>query len=288
MSALTEAEVASLRARLGLESVTPDRAGLHDFYRAWCLAVPFDNLRKMKAMFRAPEGPLPALSAAGFVGDWLDHGVGGTCWPHAEALHGVLTALGFDARRATGSMFDFGDPNHATTLVRLADGSTWLLDNALLSMVPLRIDPEAPTLHGDPVHFAEVEIDGDQVFVHGTHPPMPHIFFRLMARDVPSAEYRERWVAARSAGPFNERVHIRRNTPEAIRVLRGGMFVTRDAAGVRVETVDRAGLLERLVRVMGVSPSFVGTWAASGALESSLTPPGPPPDLPVRTPPSRR
>lgn len=279
-------DVRAILDRLGLDgAITVDVDGLRRLYRAWCLGVPFGNLEKFQALLADPNGRLPGLNAEEFFEGWLAHGTGGTCWAHGNAIYSLFRAVGFDARRATASMFDFGDPNHSTVLIHLPDGSVWLVDNSLLTMQPLRIDE--PGTYADSIHYAEVEHDGDQRFVHGTSPPMPHIFFRLLDRDTPFSTYQERYEVSRGRSIFNDRIHIRRNLSDRVLVIRGRNLHTLDADGRRSETLDAAGLTRHLVETMGLDPAYVRR--ASKAIEVSIeVGESGPVDVPVRVAPSKR
>jgi len=288
MSSLSSSELAAICGRLGVGEIAADLAGLRAFYRAWCFHVPFDNLRKTNALFRDPTTPLPALDASVFFADWLEHGTGGTCWTNAEALHAALTALSFDARRATARWFDWLPPSHATTLVRLDDGSNWVLDNSLLTREPLRIDAESPSVFTDELRHSEVEIEGDDIFVHGAHPPFLSSFYRLVERDATFEHYAERWEFSRTVSRLNDRLIILRSWPDRMEALRGTSLYTLDRSGLRLDTLNEEGIRRHLVETMGISPSFVETWADSGAMAASLRPNGPLPSPPVRVPPSKR
>jgi arylamine N-acetyltransferase len=120
-------------ARLGLPAAPlADLGGLRAIYRAWCANVPFDNVRKMMALRAQNDLPLPGGGAVSFLENWLAGGTGGTCWPTSNALYELLRSLGFEARRAAGSMRDPGIVNHATVKVAI-DGRDWLVDSSLLS-----------------------------------------------------------------------------------------------------------------------------------------------------------
>lgn len=281
------ADMPSILSKLGVGSVTNDLEGLRAFYRAWCLGVPFDDLQKTLALFENGGPPLPPLDARQFFADWLESGTGATCWQHSDALCMLLRSAGFDARRAVGTMWDLGESSHGTVLVHLADGSTWLVDNAFLTMEPLRIDPGRLS-HFDGTYYAEVELEGDQIFVHGYHPPMTGIFFRLLDRDVPEEFYAERWSTTYGGGPFVRALHIRRNSADRFHVVRGNQLHTCAGRDVVIESLDPDGVIRHLTETFGIAPDFVTRWAASGALESSMQPPGARPDLPLRTPPSKR
>jgi arylamine N-acetyltransferase len=277
-----------VRERLGIVDLSVDSAGLHAFYRAWCLNVPFDNLHKMRVIFAEPENPYPMQSAQELFENFLAYGIGGTCWPHANAMYALLRACGFDARRATGSMYDFEDHNHGTVFVTLDDGSTWILDNAMLTVQPLRVDRDPLTLQTG-VHFAEVEHEGDALFVHGLFPPFPYIFCHIRERDVDERVFATQWEKLRRKGAFNERLHIQRATPDALVAMRGANLYRWDGRALETTPLDEDGVLHHLATTMGVDRVFVRRWADSGALASTMTPPsGPPPVLPVRPPPSKR
>ena len=287
MPALDESELKPILDKLGLDTITNDLEGLRSFYRAWCLSVPFDDLQKTLALFENPGQPLPALDARQFFIDWLTFGTGGTCWQHSDAIFTLACALGFDARRAVASMHDTGEPAHGTVLVYLPDGSSWILDNAFLNLEPLRIDPDVPSRFDHP-YFAEVELDRDEVFVHGYHPPLDNIFFRLIDRNVTEQFYAERWSSTFKGGPFVRTVHVRRNFKDRFYVLRGNTLYTCVDDSASTEILDAEAIQRHLVETFQIASDFVSRWARSGALESSLEPPGQPRDLPQRTAPSKR
>src|SRR5881628_2632800 len=81
--------------RFGL-GAPPDRTvgGLRQLYAAWCLAVPFDNVRKMIALRVASHHPLPGGDPREFFESWLSDGCGGTCWPTSNALFALVSSLG--------------------------------------------------------------------------------------------------------------------------------------------------------------------------------------------------
>jgi N-hydroxyarylamine O-acetyltransferase len=283
-------DVDAIAARMGLEfPVSQDIQGLRRLFAAWCSAVSFDNLLKTRALFNDPDGVLPGLDPEAFFSHWLAHGTGGTCWTQANALHAFAAALGFDARRASGSMFDFGNPNHGTVIVALPDGTHWLLDNVFLNYQPLRLDSEEPFVVRGRVHFAEVEHADGSVFVHGTMPPIPAIFFRLLDWNVTEDAFAAGYEASRGKSAFNDRAHVMRCYRDRIVVLRGRFLYALDEAGMTKQELGEQGLRSHLASTMGISSEYIELWAASGALsgsigrdESSFE------TIPRRTPPSRK
>lgn len=282
------ASLDKVKSILGLGSLNDDLEGLRTFYRAWCLNVPFDNLAKTKSLFGGAGAKPPYLDETAFFSNFLSARIGGTCWPHANAIYALAKACGFDAYRATASMFAVGPANHGTTLVKLPDGTTWLLDNAFLNIEPLRIDPEAPSFFDDPVHYAEVELDGDEVYIHAAIPPFPHIFFKLLDRDVPASTYKRQWDELCLMGPFNAGVHMLKNHPDKTVLLRGSTLHTLDKSGIQRRSLNPEEIKATLRDTMGVAPQFIEQWAASGAVEASLQPEKEMPDLPKRVPPSKK
>ena len=143
-------------ARLGLPPVVPvDLDGLRAVYAAWCLNVPFDNVRKLVALRTGDTGPLPGTDAADFLENFLEHGTGGTCWSSSNALFEVVASYGFDARRVAGSMRDLGVPGHGTIKVRL-NAQDWLVDSSMLIMHPIPLRDEL-YVDRDPLFGVEVE-----------------------------------------------------------------------------------------------------------------------------------
>lgn len=259
-----------VRARLGLPDGLPrDLDGLRVFYRAWCDHVPFDNVRKMIALKGGTGGPLPGGDPDDFLGHWLAHGTGGTCWPSNNALFAVARALGFDARRAACSMGDSGSRNHGTTIARVT-GTDWMVDSSMLTNQPLPLGPEVFVIR-DPVFAAEVEPDGGAHVVWtpgggGTSFNPCRVLVDPVDHDFCLAAYE----ASRETSPFNHRLYARRNHPGEVRALIGRTRISKRAGGVERRDLSSDALCAALVEDMGLSEEIVGTWARSGALEATF------------------
>jgi hypothetical protein len=119
-----------------------DLAGLRALYQAWCLHVPFDNIRKMTALRAAGVSPLPGATAQDFFDAWLSGGAGGACWPGSNALYTLLRSTGFASDPVAASMRDTGAATHGSVRVDL-DGGHWLVDSSLLTNIPLPLGPDA-------------------------------------------------------------------------------------------------------------------------------------------------
>ncbi len=270
------------------ETPATDFQGLTKLYRAWRLAVPFDNIRKMIALFTKADGALPGITANDFLTAWIEHGTGGTCWPTNNTLFTILSELGFDAIRITGSMWDNGIDNHASIIVRM-DGQDWLTDASLSTLTPL------PLIHGqtyiseEPLYKAEVDPEGDAFFIWTIHHPLPHLLpCRLLDRDVPETLFASNFERSREISPFNAKLYARRNFEDQIRTLSGNKLFVATASGQVVTELSEAQLMQELREKFGYSQTILNAWAESGALAATITPTEPPRPPLTRTPPSER
>ncbi|HEX6576118.1 MAG TPA: hypothetical protein VF042_14215 [Gemmatimonadaceae bacterium] len=76
-----------VRERLGFDDVPEiSTAALARVYRAWGETIPFDNAAKLVALRNNASGNLPGIDASEFFQNFLEHGVGATCWPSSNAL----------------------------------------------------------------------------------------------------------------------------------------------------------------------------------------------------------
>ena len=261
-----------VKTALGLEGTVPNTVdGLAAVYGAWCQRVPFDNIHKMISLYGGADRSLGGLDAADFFENWLDNGIGGTCWPSSNALCVLLRSLGFDARRVAGSMFDLGVINHGTVKVRI-DGRDWLADTSMMTNVPPPVSGEL-YLGGKDGVGAEVEpVDGSHV-IWADFIPMPvYVPCRLHIDSVDVDFYYERYeIFSREQSPFNTRLYFRKGGPEGISVILGNYRFRRVGGELAVEEFTRDGLCEHL-RSIGVSERMLEKWIAAGALDMSLDP----------------
>jgi N-hydroxyarylamine O-acetyltransferase len=291
MSTLPRDLVDQVLVRLGLSPAPPiSPEGLRTFYRAWCRGVPFDNLRKMIALRIGAPCPLPGLEAREFFEQWLEHGCGGTCWPTSNALFALARALGFEARRIAGSMGDTGAVSHGSVKVRL-EGTDWLTDSSMLTEVPLPLSQDVFIHHG-PVLAAETEPAGRTHLVWAEIPPFPgYLPCRLLLDPADAALYAERYEASRMRSPFNQRLHVRRNHPDAVVVFSGDTRFCKTAAGLTSRSLSPAEVRQALRAEIGFSEPLIEEWVRRGCLEASFQapdpPPGPPPPV-AGLPPSQR
>jgi len=266
-----------------------DVSGLSALYGAWCLRVPFDNTRKMIALRREADGPLPGAYAEDFLEHWLAHGTGGTCWPSSNALFSLLRGTGFDARRVIASMRDTGMLNHASAKVRI-NGRDWLVDSSMLLNRPLPLSPGV-FLNSDPVWPAEVEAsNGSHVVWWHTPPGGVYLPCRLLTDPAPFSEYLDGYERSRERSPFNQRLYARRNRPGELVILAGRTRYLRTRDGVTSRDLHADELRQSLHEEIGLSAEMIDRWIGGGGLTASFEPPPAvsPPPADHGPPPSKR
>lgn len=286
-AALSDDLLGRVTERLGIPTnLTADIDGLRTVYRGWCSNIPFDNMRKMVSL--RTGGELAGLDAEDFFENFLANGTGGTCWPSSNALYVLVRDLGFDARRAAGSMFEVPDVNHGTVKVRFGD-EDWMVDSSMLTYEPFPVTSEIYITKG--THPVETEVYDDSHVVWVDFPPMPEFIpCRMRLDPVDSNFYTERYeVFSRTQSPFNDKLYFRKGGADGTTVVFGHTRFRRNGDDLEVEDFDRDGLRDYLVNTAGVSQKLVDEWTASGALEATFAeterPASPPLD---RARPSRR
>jgi N-hydroxyarylamine O-acetyltransferase len=245
-------------ARLGLASAPPvDRRGLEDLYRAWCRTVPWDNVQK-RVSVKNGRVPLAGAYPDEFFENLLRDGTGGTCWPSSGALHALLLALGFDARRVAGTMSPDrwpGQINHASAIVTI-DDEELLVDSSMLTERPIPLRSDAETVIDDPVHPVQARPTGD----------LWTIRWRIQARDeeidcvlveddAPFERYLECYEESRVSG-FSYFLTLTKNIAGGILSLNGSKRTFRDGDGrLMAAYVEDRGQV--LISEAGLSPRIV-------------------------------
>ncbi len=270
---MNEDLVDRLLARLEIDrGLNCDFAGLTAVYRAWCTNVPFDNTAKLIALGSNSPGLLPGIDADEFFDRFLSHNVGGTCWPTSNALFELLVTLGFQARRAAGSMRDTGAVSHGTTRVQI-DNASWLVDSSMLTNGPLPLQSET-FLSNDPLVPAEVRTDGGEYVIWWDLPPNPGpIPCRLLHDDVSRDFYVERYEASRLRSPFNERIYARRNFGTRILIITGNRRLSKTIDGIEDSSLSDSQLAESLRNEIGLSGRILDQLRESPAWRASFIPP---------------
>jgi N-hydroxyarylamine O-acetyltransferase len=267
MSEVSPGLIERALAKLGFDAEPGiDRAGLAELCTAWCLNVPFDNVRKRIAMLEGTTGPLPGGLPTDFLSAWLVHGTGGTCWPSSNGLHALVRACGFDVRRISASMFDRNDHNHGSLIVRLA-GEELLVDSSIQCGAPIPLRRGVETKLDDPVHPIRVEpVDGSFRIHWARVQSVDTIPCRLMDDPVDEAFYLERYEISRGYSVFNDALYARKNFPGRLVSLIGNTRHEKTASGVASRTLAPAELERALVQELGLSEAIVARLRACGGL----------------------
>ena len=270
---MNDALIEQVLDRLGLSrGVECSVAGLTTVYGAWCANIPFDNTAKLIVLGKQSPGLLPGIDPAEFFERFLLHNVGGTCWPTSNALFELLCVLGFNARRAAGSMGDTGIISHGTTKVRI-DNDDWLVDSSMLTNGPLPL--KSGRFAGqDRLVPTEVRIEnGDHVVWWDLPPnssPMP---CRLLHDNLSHDFYIERYEASRMRSPFNERIYARRNLGTRILIITGNRRLVKTVDAIDDSQLSESQLPESLRDEVGLSAAILSELRKSPAWRASLSPP---------------
>lgn len=233
----------------------PTLAGLAALYAAWCRSVSFDNVRKLIHLHRADPGPLPGGSAEDFFETWLRDGTGGTCWSGNGALHALLSALGFAARRGLATMLVAPNipPNHGTVVVAV-EGRDYLVDASILHGAPLELvdtPPETPVHPAWGVRYAE---RGGERLVRWRPLHRPDgIDCRIEALDLSAEQFLDFHERSRAWSPFNYQLYGRINRENSVVGTAFGQQIEFTAAGNIVQrTLDERQRAEFLAGKLGI------------------------------------
>lgn len=252
---LTETAIDEVVERLGFGERPPATLeGLGVLYDAWCRRVPFDNLRKLVALhFDLPQ--IPGIEPADFFAAWQLTGAGATCWGSNNAMHALLTGLGFEAQLTAASMHD-GDKNHGTTIVTL-DGGRYLVDTTVHGGVPApMIDGETTTVDYHGYRTVVRQDDKGWLFDHPTPDPGVMLPCRILGPLEPAATE----VAnekSRGWSPFNTGIMVGINDDTGVWMLKDNGLARIDASGTSTRQLSDAEVDEWLVDVSGHAPQLV-------------------------------
>ena len=252
---LSDTEIDEIVAKLGFASRPPaDAAGLSAVYSAWCRTIPFDNLRKLVALhYGLPQ--IPGIEPSDFFAAWQLTGAGATCWGSNNALHALLTGLGFDARLMAASMFD-GEKNHGTTIVAVA-GRDVLVDTSVHGDVPLvMVDGETAAVDHGGYRSAVRQDDRGWLVEFPSGDGEGIVPCRLLApMDHPATERANE--KSRGWSPFNTAITVGINDATGVWKLRGSVLTRFDEAGVTSRELSDREVDDWLVEVSGHAPQLV-------------------------------
>lgn len=289
MSALSKDLITRVLHRLELsEPLGTDLQTLQRLYYAWCMNVPFDNLRKMIALKSEHKKSLPGLDAADYFENWLKNGCGATCWPTANAFYELLISTGFDARRIAGFMRDLGVLNHGSVSV-IVNGQNYIAEPSLLlnNVFPLSQDT---IIQNDIVYPAEIEKEEESHLIWIQSPPGNDFFYcRIIINPVEFTIFDERYEASRERSIFNQRLYARRNYPGKLIILWGNSYFSKTLNGIEHKELSGDEVCQALRSEIGISEKLINEWVNAECLDASFEKPaGPPPPVITIKPPSQR
>lgn len=261
--------VSRILSKLGLpDRPRVDLAGLNRVFSAYCGNVPNDNIQKRIWLVGDRTTPVAGGDPIEFFEDWLVHGTGGTCFPTNGALCALLRAIGFDAKRISGSILLEGieqDGNHGSVLVRL-DGVDYLVDAQLASFKALPLVPGRPASTGGGIHdISAVPIPGgfDVRCFPGTNRTTPLIMRPDLNRGPVDhgyflTHYGLSALRDRKRSPFNDALFASRRFPDAILMVGRGNRIDVSADNVVTKTeISEAERDRILAHEMGFSEEVI-------------------------------
>jgi len=258
---LQEQLVERILARLGFNRrPTPTIDALRSLYSAWCERVPFDNIRKLIHVRGANPAPLPGSTPEDFFEAWLKFGAGGTCWPGAGALHAFLTAVGFDAVRAIGTMIAAPNlpPNHGTVIVNFGS-EMFLVDSSILHGHPLSLKKDAETSISHPAWGVRSVWRESNWFIQW-RPLMRLEGFDCRLDRFPATEsdFTDSYARTRDWSPFNYELSLRVNRGDKVIGVASGHSISRLPDGSVTRTPLTPNDRRRfLIEAVGITEALV-------------------------------
>ena len=247
--------------RLGFTSIpAPDFTGMQFLYRNWCHKVPFDNL--LKRIFFAGNSAIffPGNDEKLFFENWLEFGVGGTCWAVSSALCTLLATLGFDARRRRGTMLigRARTPDHGSVTVSL-DNRLYLLDASMLHNEPLELSAAAVHTIDHPAWGLSSHPDEGDWLINWRPLHLPGgCLCRIESTNVSKKEWLERNNKTRLVSPFNKSLYARINAGEqVIGIEHGGYTIFHPDGTVERRKMSWHQILKILEKRMGYNAAFL-------------------------------
>ncbi len=243
-----------------------DLPGLNNLFTCYCKNVPNDNLQKRIWLAGNRSGSVTGGRPEAFFENWLAHGTGGTCFPLNGGLAALLLSIGFDAKRASGSVVQEGlarGGNHGTVIVRIS-GKDYLADAQMCSMKVLPLHRDRPSKTDTGIHeISAWPIEGglEVRWFTGLSREVPTAF-RLEDESVTHQAFLsayERSVSVEGYSPFNRELFICRHFEQRILALRRTKRYDVDASGRLAKTELGSNEKKRvLVEELGISAEIVG------------------------------
>ncbi len=265
--------------KLGLQNHSGNNLkSLEILFNRWCRKVPFDNLQKRMYLSAGGLGPMPSHTAKDFFTEWLAHGTGGTCWAVSHALHDLLHSLGFDVKRASGTMLTsptVRGPNHGTVIVTL-EGRHYLVDGSMLTEHPLPLLDSSPSEAGHPAARVQLERRAEQwqIFWRPLH-RLEGIWCRIDSMDVSTSTFDRYYQGTRAWSPFNYFLYARSNTQDQVTGVVADRKITIRADGQTTsEFMKSTERVKFLVEQMGIAEEIISKLPADEPIPPPPAKPG--------------
>lgn len=222
--------------QLGLTEPPPlSLPGLERIYRAWCRAVPFDNVLRRIQIAQGGIGPLPGCQPEEFFFQFLAHGTGGPCTPTSQALCALLEAIGFTVARAPATITELHDEpvGHSTLIVAL-EGERYALDTAILCERPIPLVKTNTTID-DSLHPIAIEHIAEtwriSYLSSGRRHPMTCVVFDTCIDSQTCVNLYHVTQHTRRFSGFNSALYLRLNRADTILTFIGQFRIETNAAG---------------------------------------------------------
>lgn len=271
---LTPDLVERVLTRLGFSHrPEPTLEGLRGLYASWCQKVPFDNIQKLIHLRAEDPRPLPGQAAAPFFEDWLRDGTGGTCCAVTGGLHALLSALGFEARRALAAMLltPKSPINHGLAYV-VIDGARYALDATMLHAEPFRLDADGPTEVAHPAWGVKCRPENGRWILRFRPMLKPDgLDCRIETMEATRAAFNAMYEGSRPWSPFNFELSARLNRGDSVVGTAFGRRIefTGDGKVLR-EPLRPEARVRFMVEELGISESL-----AARVPPDRMTPPPP-------------
>lgn len=257
---LSSAKLNQILAKLQIDRPAISLEGLKQVYAAWCQHVPFDNVMKLIHVKSGDPGALPGGTADDFFSAWLRHNTGGTCWAGSNALHSLLSALGFPAERGIGTMLaaPILPPNHGTVMI-VMEGQRYLLDASILHGQPLLLEMHQPTAIPHPTWGVKCSLHEERWYIdwRPLH-KLDGFQCRLEYTGSSGPDHRASYDRTRGWSPFNYEFTVRVNRGNRVQGHSFGKWVVLNEDGtieITVPSIEERN--HKLVEVVGLSEEIV-------------------------------
>lgn len=240
------------------ENCTCSLNNLSKLYQAWCISIPFDNLMKTVKIADNINAELPGITAEEFFHNWLEYGVGGTCWAGNGAIFALLQTLGYNAEFIAGCMLS--DPldkslslGHGSIIVTL-DGDEFLIDATMLHGKPIPLLPSEST---NKTFYFGVSKQDDKLQIKWQPLGRTYSFFQINKRNLLESEILTLHEASRGLSKFNGSPIIRLAKSSSIIGIVRGDFIKRDEYGVETfQNQAQFSFSQILTNDFGITQSF--------------------------------